>query len=1324
MKASRVRRKGKRRKGAEDDDAEEPARPAIGLHWYIFSLSILMVTALSFLNFLALPDPRAHSLLSAVLLRRKASVSGDPHSDPALGRMSDEERVALLKAAEEALHAPLPVVAVTAAPPAGLLRGSRPSDFLPNMAAPPGGGFAPPALGRSAPSPVETLRARAKASSKPASESASRGGIAVFSGETWLQLDEIVDSDELTFGIWIYVPKLSEMVFPASSESMKTIASTKAAGCSTSSKGWALFVHEWSTTNRQLRLSWTDPGSGCNEIYSETSLIPYDKWTLVGFSLSKANNRASIMIDKNLVVDTQFGLGKYVRQNQPLQIQQANINQRVLSDSGKLLIGAHLVAKPEQVGTAHGFIGFMGDLRILRQSLEGSKLVHLLFCDTQDLITGSPQCGTNAQALAVLVQFQVGVEPLNALSGTLLQHGYVKTFKPNAGDGLPVPLRPWSAAPDHPLVQEPLAVEVDSLPGTTLDPEALKATWPKEWLQRFSEEELLKSQREADGWAAEVRAAMKHTWQGYRSKAWGHDEVQPGSGKVKDWCKMAITMLDGLSTLWVMGLKEEFEEAAVWLESSPLPAPGSHGQHSLFEINIRGFAGLLSAYSLSGKQIFLTTAQNLGEKLLGAFGTPSGMPLPTIDVGTGKAGMHSWNANTVLAEVTTLQVEFRYISQITGDQRWQEAADKALDVVMKAAGNRGLVPIYLSSPNKQAVSFVGAKMSMGAMGDSYYEYLLKQWIQGGKKDVRLKDTWKHAMQEMMDQMVVKTAGGLQFVAELEGGRRRNRMDHLACFVAGMLMLGSRNLPPNEVDPRWEPFAAELTYTCYQMYVRTPTGLSPEYVNFNVNSGKGQDMSIPGDAPQNLLRPEAAEAVWYMWYYTGDPKYRQWGHEMFLPFLKYSKAKFGFTAIGDVRKRNPPKRDSQESFWLGETLKYFYLIFAPRSTLNLEDDNVPPTQPRHLARLVQSADGLEDLQLVELPGVGHWFSQAEPSLASWLERRLAAELPEPPRSFEFTVTTPGHYGTKGSWRILQQLDASQPARIVVEANQSWRISSFNVRRLALEPGAPLGAAGAAVLQEVRLDGSVFDTKALLSGACTHLCRSHRHARWKICGKSSSDCAWRSLQRFASANDVLRAPVCLVAEPSWRRQAVALANKLYFVSRYAPPIVEAADAAGCESSNLVLLGGNVKSLSCSFPYIGFTEDSFVLDGNHYLANSTGLLAVGHLRERRLLLLAGEPTALAAVPVTSGRHGADFMLMGSEPWKGEANILAAGCLTPLWGISPSGWSEPDPHSGGFLGGVQTELAQPKCEEVELSDRELSGDAFRPSLGIFLLAIAFAMA
>lgn len=74
--------------------------------------------------------------------------------------------------------------------------------------------------------------------------------------------------------------------------------------------------HEWSTTNRQLRLSWTDgvwglsgrlmcrwdgrslqmPASipikfevsGCNEIYSDTTVMPYDQWVMTGFTFSKA----------------------------------------------------------------------------------------------------------------------------------------------------------------------------------------------------------------------------------------------------------------------------------------------------------------------------------------------------------------------------------------------------------------------------------------------------------------------------------------------------------------------------------------------------------------------------------------------------------------------------------------------------------------------------------------------------------------------------------------------------------------------------------------------------------------------------------------------------------------------------------------------------------------------------------------------------------------------------------------------------------------------------------------------------------------------------
>ena len=96
-----------------------------------------------------------------------------------------------------------------------------------------------------------------------------------------------------------------------------------------------------------------------------------------------------------------------------------------------------------------------------------------------------------------------------------------------------------------------------------------------------------------------------------------------------------------------------------------------------------------------------------------------------------------------------------------------------------------------------------------------------------------------------------------------------------------------------------------------------------------------DMVIPPDGTHNLLRPEAMEALYYMWYHTGDPKYRKWAAEMFHALKKYSKTVYGYTAIKDVR--NPvQKMNSQESFWLAETMKYFYLIFSPRSRLDLSE----------------------------------------------------------------------------------------------------------------------------------------------------------------------------------------------------------------------------------------------------------------------------------------------------------------------------------------------------------------------------------------------------
>ena len=64
----------------------------------------------------------------------------------------------------------------------------------------------------------------------------------------------------------------------------------------------------------------------------------------------------------------------------------------------------------------------------------------------------------------------------------------------------------------------------------------------------------------------------------------------------------------------------------------------------------------------------------------------------------------------------------------------------------------------------------------------------------------------------------------------------SRMDHLSCFAGGMLALGGSIF--GRADHL--QYAKELAQTCYQMYVRTPSGLAPEYVQFY----HGRDFEVP------------------------------------------------------------------------------------------------------------------------------------------------------------------------------------------------------------------------------------------------------------------------------------------------------------------------------------------------------------------------------------------------------------------------------------------------------------------------------------------------
>ena len=58
---------------------------------------------------------------------------------------------------------------------------------------------------------------------------------------------------------------------------------------------------------------------------------------------------------------------------------------------------------------------------------------------------------------------------------------------------------------------------------------------------------------------------MQWAWKGYRTYAWGEDELLPLSHASHRWFGLGLTLVDSLDTLHMMGLEEELAEARVWV---------------------------------------------------------------------------------------------------------------------------------------------------------------------------------------------------------------------------------------------------------------------------------------------------------------------------------------------------------------------------------------------------------------------------------------------------------------------------------------------------------------------------------------------------------------------------------------------------------------------------------------------------------------------------------------------------------------------------------------------------------------------------------------
>jgi len=421
-----------------------------------------------------------------------------------------------------------------------------------------------------------------------------------------------------------------------------------------------------------------------------------------------------------------------------------------------------------------------------------------------------------------------------------------------------------------------------------------------------------------------VKEAFLYAWNGYITKAWGMDELKPVSGQNQNWMDLGLTIVDSLDTLWIMGLKQEFQEARDWISKNlNFDKPKDV---SLFETTIRVLGGLESAFELSKDTMFLKKAEELGERFLPAFNTPTGIPFVSVNLQSGRAGNPGWSGGaSVLSEVGTIQLEFKYLSHYTNRSIFQEKALKIFDVLDKAEKHSGLYSVYVHPGTGQ---FTKRHITLGALGDSFYEYLLKYWIFTGKKEEKYRRMYDDATHNIIQNLVKRSSpSGLLYIAELIGDRITPKMDHLVCFAAAMFALGAQG---SSATKHLE-IGKDLTSTCNQMYNRTATGISPELVRFEGS----EDYVIPGDARHYLLRPETVESYFVLWRLTHDPIYREMGWNVFQAINKYCRTTFGFSGIRDVTTTRVVHDDLQQSFFLAETLKYLYLLFSEDSLIPLD-----------------------------------------------------------------------------------------------------------------------------------------------------------------------------------------------------------------------------------------------------------------------------------------------------------------------------------------------------------------------------------------------------
>lgn len=247
------------------------------------------------------------------------------------------------------------------------------------------------------------------------------------------------------------------------------------------------------------------------------------------------------------------------------------------------------------------------------------------------------------------------------------------------------------------------------------------------------------------------------------------------------------------------------------------------------------------------KNVYKQHLRILMDNLLFAFdfhtntiSNPYSMPSSNVNLFTHELQNSNCNGRcVVLADMASIQLEFAAACDILQNMTYCLKSDHIINILDPKSKEYAFGKQSLEGHHPILINLDGSYGSniyrWGAMADSYYEYLLKLFIYEKYSETRLnvghqsqsrieqyRRLYVTAVDSMLEHLYkYNKPSKLYYIAELENGKLRHKMDELACFIGGNLALAyyyniSENHQKSEV---YFQSAVQLTETCYQMFAK-------------------------------------------------------------------------------------------------------------------------------------------------------------------------------------------------------------------------------------------------------------------------------------------------------------------------------------------------------------------------------------------------------------------------------------------------------------------------------------------------------------------------